>query len=1104
MQRQRRILSRVSESAGIRFGKYVRGDRLGAGGMGEVWKAWDSELNRWVALKFLKGASDSDEIARFRREAQLAARLGHPNIAAIYAFEAGDKPYLAMQFVDGRTLRAPGAAGTRTVVAQLRDAAIAVDYAHGQGIIHRDLKPENLMVTASGHVFVMDFGLARPVQSDSRLTASGLVVGTPAYMPPEQARGETADARADVYALGATLYELLTHRAPFAGASVFDVLRKVIDEDPARPRSIEAGIDPELETIVLKCLEKDRERRYASARGLADDLGRWLAGEPISARAPTVGYRMRKWVARRRAMAAVVVIAVLAFVVFAGALMWRQAGERRTNQSREAAQRVYEEAKRDLHALRLRSYRPGWHLTDAEFAEFDRLAARCREQMKAAGESGDGWWVVGRVHHVLGNDAEARECYERGRAAEPGHVACTLFLGQLIIERALCERYRTAERWKRKSLEQRAGEGLRLVEEAVRRGGLPEIERDLAEGYARAIRGDASAYAEQMLAKHAGRDFCEEFQLIAGLAAPRELVERAGKAIAARASYAEAWFWRTVGRDGRFEFSEALKDLDEALRINPRYREAYISRAMVRQALRDADGALADCDTLLRLSPRLAVGYVNRGVVRTNRGELQEAIRDYDAALAIDPDLVEAICNRGAVRVKLGDLEGAGREYEEALKRRPGFPSALYNRAFLKVERGDLDGALRDYTAALEGDAEFFEAHVDRGEILLKRGEHDAALRDFEEAIRLNPNYARAYAKRGAAWELKKEMQKAIRDYDAALKLDPTNADAAFGRGNAWSALGRRDYAFRDFSLAIELNPSFAEARVNRAGIFIERGEFESALKDCAEALRARPGLTEARIAAANAHCAAGHPAKALVELDAAVATDARCARALTNRCTLKQEMGDLDGALADGNAAVAADPGLASAWVNRGSVFLARGDIDAAFADFTQATKVDAACAVAWMNRGNVLAAKGDFKAAEKEYSKAIDINPSYGHAYYNRASARHLLGARDEAMADVDLAIRHLPKFSKSYHLRAMLRTARKDPDGALEDYATAIRLDPAPPEPYVNRAVILAARGDLAGAQADLEQALARAPESWAPRENVQAMLDQVKAKREKPRE
>ena len=311
----------MSPPPGERFGKFIRQRKLGSGGMGEVWLGWDVELARPVALKFLKG-TDEEELARFRREAQTAARLTHPNIAAIYEVgEEAGRPWIAMQYVDGQTLRTLARDDRRRVVQVVRDAARAVEYANRAGVVHRDLKPENLMVTdgADPRVFVMDFGLARPAEGASDLSVSGQILGTPNYMPPEQARGERVDARADVYSLGATLYELLTDRKPFTGPNVYATLKKVIDDEPEAPRRIDRTIDGDLETIVLKCMEKERERRYGGAGELADDLERWLNGEAIAARPASALYRARKYLRRKMALAvlAVVLLGVAAYSLWA-------------------------------------------------------------------------------------------------------------------------------------------------------------------------------------------------------------------------------------------------------------------------------------------------------------------------------------------------------------------------------------------------------------------------------------------------------------------------------------------------------------------------------------------------------------------------------------------------------------------------------------------------------------------------------------------------------------------------------------------------------------------------------------------------------------------
>ncbi|MBI2900511.1 MAG: protein kinase, partial [Planctomycetes bacterium] len=310
------------------FGKFVLLREIGRGGFGAVYRAWQRDLGRFVALKFLE-SSDPEGVRRFAREAQTAAKLNHPNIVPIYEVgEQAGRHFISMEFIDGRTLDKARLPARRAAEA-LRDAALAVHFAHGRDIVHRDLKPENLMLDAAGHVWVMDFGLAREVQGGTTMTASGVIVGTPAFMAPEQASGKRCDARSDVYSLGATLYALLCGRPPFAGATALDIVLQVRERDPARPRSVEPKVHPELETIVLKAMEKEPARRYLTAADFAEDLRRFLDGEPIGARRASVIYRLRKAALRHKAIAVGVLAAVAALGYFAGPGRVEVHGEKR-------------------------------------------------------------------------------------------------------------------------------------------------------------------------------------------------------------------------------------------------------------------------------------------------------------------------------------------------------------------------------------------------------------------------------------------------------------------------------------------------------------------------------------------------------------------------------------------------------------------------------------------------------------------------------------------------------------------------------------------------------------------------------------------------------
>lgn len=310
------------------FGKFIRVSKLGEGGMGEVWKAWDDALRRWVALKVMKGFEES-EVARFRREAEMAAKLVHPNIASIYEIgETDGRHWIAMQFVDGQTLSsyARKRGDLKMTIRVIRDCARAIAFAHSRRIIHRDVKPENLMVGEHGDrqcAMVMDFGLAKPMRSGAAatLTATGYILGSPAYMSPEAARGEVLDGRSDVWSLGVTLYELLTDHRPFVGRTAMDTLRAVEEAEPTTPRKLSVKIDCDLELIILKCIEKDRNLRYRSMNELADDLDRWLDGAPVRAHPASLFYRARRWMVRRRK----VIVLVFSFLVAVlGVGLWYQ------------------------------------------------------------------------------------------------------------------------------------------------------------------------------------------------------------------------------------------------------------------------------------------------------------------------------------------------------------------------------------------------------------------------------------------------------------------------------------------------------------------------------------------------------------------------------------------------------------------------------------------------------------------------------------------------------------------------------------------------------------------------------------------------------------
>ncbi len=456
---------------------------LGRGGMGIVYRARDLKLNRIVALKFLNSPHPEDA-KRFMREAQLAAQLSHPHLVPIHEVgEIEGKPFIAMEFVDGKSLhelRLP----LRRAVEVVRDAADAVHYAHDKGIVHRDLTPLNLMLDRNGHVWVMDFGLARVAERGTTITSQGVIIGTPAYMSPEQASGEHCDARSDVYSLGATLYQLLTGQAPFEGPNPVVILDRVRAREVAPLRRFNPAVPRDLQNVVLKALEKRPTNRYSTAKAFADDLRRFLDGASILARPIGVLRRLGRFVRRHKVWTTLLLAATVFAAGTGGVSSYRSAGReaaarrwlaegdraardgrwsralecytetRRLDPDRTAAERgarIAQEMIRAREALVSR---------DRLLAELSSIRKPSLTSSTPASEKEQVWKLEARID-VLRREAAAREQESElsaltALAFDPGILEARTLLADLYLsryERAVAGRNRAeAEWWQKKVL----------------------------------------------------------------------------------------------------------------------------------------------------------------------------------------------------------------------------------------------------------------------------------------------------------------------------------------------------------------------------------------------------------------------------------------------------------------------------------------------------------------------------------------------------------------------------------------------------------------------------------------------------------------------------
>lgn len=395
------------ESADPPFDQFVTGNfealddyeiigELGRGGMGVVYRAWQKSLRRTIALKMLLGSrfTDFQTRLRFKSEAEAIAQLQHPHIVQIFQIgEADGQPFFTLEYVDGGSL--DELTGKPLPLDDSTDwletLARTLHYAHQHGIVHRDLKPDNVLLGSDGQLKITDFGVAKLLEGSDIQTASGLIIGTAEYMAPEQADAKRdVGPAADIYSLGAILYTLLTGRPPFQAESVLETLEHVKFHEPVSPRQLRPGLSRDLETICLKCLQKDPRNRYASAEALADDLRRFRTGLPILARPTGFGVRLWRWTKRNRTVAFLTgAVAILLILVAAGALWEMRAAQDRAEMETQAREELEQQLYLTYIAL------AGRECSANNMRRVDQLLAACRTDLR-----GWEWHYLSRRRHL--------------------------------------------------------------------------------------------------------------------------------------------------------------------------------------------------------------------------------------------------------------------------------------------------------------------------------------------------------------------------------------------------------------------------------------------------------------------------------------------------------------------------------------------------------------------------------------------------------------------------------------------------------------------------------------------------------------------------------
>jgi tetratricopeptide (TPR) repeat protein/predicted Ser/Thr protein kinase len=926
---------------------------LGRGGMGVVYKARQVALNRLVALKMILAGAHAgpDELARFKAEAEAVAQLQHANIVQIYEVSEQDgRPFFSLEFVEGGSLdrQARGAPQPAARAARLMETlARAVYAAHRRGIIHRDLKPANVLLTADGTPKITDFGLAKKLDEDGQ-THSGAVMGTPSYMPPEQAAGRTREIGplADVYALGAVLYELLTGRPPFKGETLYDTLEQVCSQEPVAPRQLQPKVPRDLETVCLKCLQKEPRKRYATAQELADDLRRFLDGEAIEARPVSAWERTYKWARRRPAQAAFVVAGIAALLFAAtGAVFYglyqRQWALSERQQAIALTQRlarretVHSRREQGLTAEKARQWDLAKENFDQALATLDSEPEADPAERRRLEEDRD------RVVRELAALAARRDWQDRARRFEDEHHR-----GEVLFREVdFTERDRDANR------------------AAIRRAAADAL---VALGLK-----DDDAPAEAARRLEAYRQHAER---------PRQVDEVAAECYQVLLVWAEAEAPAPGGAD-EAGARRALRLLDLAAALGkahdlPTPRAFHVRRARYLALLGDDAGAGAERALADRQQPDTALDLFLTALDLYRQKDSVQAASACARVLRLEPDhfwaqYLQAVCY---LHTKRWAEAKAG--LTACLSHQPSFFWAQLLRATAESQLADWEAAEDDFAAVLGRPRDGLARSValtNRGAMWGQRKRWDEAAADLREAIGLRPEAPEAYLSLAQVHRARKDWDAAVTVLDQALARRPDDPLLYHTRAELHRDRGDPAGARRDFERAVAHEPEgstserLASDGVELAHLQHQAGEYDAALASCDAALRVRPDYTAAYRQRAKTLLALKRYGEAGEALDRCVREGARTPEVYEARGLIHAEQRQYDAAVEDYSRALTLkqDPKTLSF---RGWAYLKLDAPRPAQADFEAALKLDPAQTDALCGRGRARASLGQVRAAVED----------------------------------------------------------------------------------------------------------------------------------------
>ncbi|BBM82845.1 tetratricopeptide repeat protein [Candidatus Uabimicrobium amorphum] len=786
---------------GQSFERYTIQEELGRGGMGIVYKAFDTKLKRTVALKVILHGEEKD-IQRFERESSAMAQLDHHNIVKLYDFGISPQPFFTMEYIEGFTLAdliKEKKVNPDFLLDLLIKVCDALAHAHKHKILHRDIKPSNIMITKNGEPKIMDFGLAKIFKSDEkRLSKTGDILGSVNYMPPEQLNGKTTE-RSDIYSLGATMYEALTYRNVYQGDSTHDILFQLLQSDPIPPRRLNPTLSPYFEAICLKCIAKKEHKRYRGFKQLVRELKNFKAHKPILAKKYTSWNTFTNFVHRHK----VIVSAIsFAFTVLVVSLVFAIKTERQTRQTLDQTFETLEYVMRNHKFLR-------------EDKKLGKMFAKIFSDNAKYVEN-EKWSLL--KGYVLSMDAKEEKnivFFDREIANNPNNSIAYVDRGNIYFnlgkhQKALHD-YNEAIRIEDRNFFAYNSRGLYYSE-------FYQYGQALAD-YNKAISIEPNYYEV----------YINRGNLYHRQRKPQKAIEDFNKACMIEPENPVAHARRGAVYASTEKYELAHKNFKRAIELDSQNFQPYLLRGNLYTKTKEYTKAEADFEKAMLLAPKNLDVYLNRAVFYYLSKKYKKAEADFEKAMLLAPQKSDVYLMRGKIYGRLEQYKKAKADFERLVSLYPTTASYMH-RGWVLHQLGQYKKAIADYNKVLSLDANHALAYYSRGGVYNKLGQYEKAIIDLDKAIMLVDISGDFYSRRGVSHYKLENHDKAIADFTKAIQFD--SREGYFRRGVLYLELEQYKKSEADLNKTISLYKNHVYAYFYRGKLYAAMENYEKAIAD--------------------------------------------------------------------------------------------------------------------------------------------------------------------------------------------------------------------------------------------------------------------------------